>query len=47
VLSEFSKEVLKGIDRYSTTDPVVCPDCNIEDALLPSMIREIAQYFLV
>ena len=25
------------------TDPVVCPDCNIEDALLANMTREIAE----
>ena len=25
------------------TDPVVCPDCNIEDALLSNMIRDIAE----
>ena len=27
----------------SRTDPVVCPDCNIEDALLLNMIRYIAE----
>ena len=27
----------------SRTDPVVCPDCNIEDALLSNMIRDIAE----
>ena len=25
------------------TDPVVCPDCNIEDALLSNMRREFAE----
>ena len=43
VIHDICKQSPKHSWKKLRTDPVVCPDCNIEDSLSPNMRREIAE----